>query len=66
VFSCGNCQYGSHGHGRSNMVRLPQLIAELCGNRVATGVILPRLTLQCRCVCGQGVLWGRAHCSPCP
>ena len=66
VFSCGNCQYGSHGHGRSNMVRLPQLIAELCGNLVATGVILPRLTLQRRCVCGQGVLWGRAHCSPCP
>jgi alpha-tubulin suppressor-like RCC1 family protein len=35
VFSCGTCKWGSHGHGCSVMVRLPQLAPELCGKHDA-------------------------------
>lgn len=45
VFSCGNCQYGSHGHGRSNMVKFPQLLAELCGE-LAVAVVMLHSRLQ--------------------
>ena len=31
VYSCGTCKWGSHGHGRGAMIKLPQLVAELCG-----------------------------------
>ncbi len=66
VFSCGNCQYGSHGHGRSNMVKLPQLLAELCGEFVIIGAICFLPIAVRRYVRGQSVMRGRAHCSAYP
>lgn len=66
VFSCGTCKWGSHGHGRNAMVKLPQLVAELCGkcNALATRVLQP--ACRCRRACGQGVVWSRAYCSTNP
>ena len=45
VFSCGTCKWGSHGHGRNTMVKLPQLVAELCGKDAASAALLLKPTL---------------------